>query len=225
MLSFSRKKIAAIETVGETISRHRRNKGLSIDRIAHMISVSPQHLKNLESDAYDSLPPAVYTKNFLYEYAKFLDLSPRTVYDRFLSEKDLYYSTRRPTKETKNVNRNKLVGFILNPKTLKYAGLLCLFILVAGYLLISINNIFSRPELVVSYPLENNLITTERTLELQGVTEREVTLTVNGRQVIYDKNGRFSIQLDLQKGLNIIKIEAKKKHSRENTVYKQIIAE
>jgi hypothetical protein len=225
MSAFHRKKIAAIETVGETLGRHRKHLGLSIEHVSHAIAVSPNHLKNLEKDAYDHLPPAIYTKNFIYEYAKFLSLSPRTVYDRFLSEKNLYYATRRAPQEDTKANRNKLIVFLLGPKTLKYTGLICLFVIIAGYLLFSINNIFSRPELIISYPLENNMITNERTLELQGVTEREVTLTVNGRQVIYDKNGRFSIQIDLQKGLNIIKIEAKKKHSRENTVYKQIIAE
>ena len=75
---------------------------------------------------------------------------------------------------------------------------------------------------MVNQPAEN-LITLENQITIQGYSEKEVSLKINDRPLLSDKQGGFNLTIDLQKGLNIIKISAQKKHSKEQVVYRKII--
>jgi hypothetical protein len=65
--------------------------------------------------------------------------------------------------------------------------------------------------------------TREESVTFSGQSENEAIIKVNDRQIVSNKDGKFLITLDLQKGLNIVKISAKTKHSRENVLYYQIL--
>ena len=93
------------------------------------------------------------------------------------------------------------------------------------YISYGVNRIFSPPELIIKNPSAGNIIVTTSNILIEGVTEKEVELLINNKQVLYDEDGRFSVNLDLQKGLNIIKISSSKKHSKPNIVYKQVVVD
>ena len=67
--------------------------------------------------------------------------------------------------------------------------LIIAFSLVIAYLGVSVNNIFAPPELIIKTPHEQSLITDNRTVQLEGITEKEVALTVNDRPILSDKDG------------------------------------
>ena len=227
MVSFNNKKINAIKTLGERLQEHRRSCGLSLENIAHGTKINVNYLIALEKDNFDKLPSDVYTKNFLRKYAEFLDLNPETVIDIYDQEKDIYFKTKKNVKKQKKENEyliKKIFNFFLKPQFLKYAVTVLVISLLVVYIGWGISKIFTPPRLVINEP-EDSLITAERQVWIRGNTEKEVLLTINGQEIISDKEGSFSDQLDLQKGLNIIKITARKKHSKENVQYLKIIVE
>ena len=73
--------------------------------------------------------------------------------------------------------------------------------------------IFSPPVLEISYPLDGSLVS-EKQITLRGHSAKEVELIVNNKEIFVDDNGNFETIVDLQKGLNLIKITAKKRYSR-----------
>jgi len=225
MVSFQKKKIASIESLGEKLSHHRKEKKISLEQAAKKMQLSAKYLKFLENDDYDNLPAEVYSKNFLKKYAEFLSLNADTVIALFQREKQIYLKTKK--NKTKNHTHfySPLLNLILKPAFLKYTVIFLVFILVLFYLGTSINKIFAPPELIIKHPEQHSIITDQKTIEINGVTEKEVELTINDKQILADNDGRFALWLDLQKGLNLIKITAKKKHSRANTIYRQIIVE
>lgn len=228
MPAFNKKNISTIESLGEKLKQHRQQRGLSIEKAARLMKINTSFLKNLEHDCYDRLPADVYTQKFLQHYANFLFLNPETVINTFKKEKQIYFKLKnsQATKlPTKDLISKKISNFLLNPKTIKYAVFLIIIAIVLIYIGISVNKIFSPPELIIKEPFKPSIITNESSILLSGITEPEVELKINDRQILIDNSGKFEISMDLQKGLNIIKISAKKKHSRPQIVYRQVIVE
>jgi cytoskeletal protein RodZ len=224
MTCFTRKNIDSIESLGEILVRHREYKGVSLERAAAAIQVDPKYLRLLEADDYRNMPEGVYMKNFLKRYADFLNIGANLAILIFEKEKSVYFKTivdRRP-----KIERHPILKRILHyfqPNFLKYYGIAIVSIAVFVYLGLSVNRIFAKPELIIKNPTVENLITAEKSIKIEGVTEREVELFVNSERLLGHANGEFEFTVDLQNGLNVIAIEARKKHSRPNIVYRRII--
>jgi hypothetical protein len=78
------------------------------------------------------------------------------------------------------------------------------------------------PSITLTAP-SDGLVTTDKTLTVQGRTEREVTLLVNGEPVHIDSEGNFSDDLDLRDGLNVIRVVAIRKHGQEAEIVRRVI--
>lgn len=224
MTGFLSKKLIALKTLGEKLQKFRQEKGISIEKAARAINVNAQYLKNIEKDNYDALPADVYTTNILKSYAKLLELNPAIVVDVYNKEKSLYLKIKRGNKVTPISSLMRLSNIFLNPRVLKYAAIAAIIIALGFYLSLEISKIISPPELVIDSPPEN-LITSKNQISIIGHTEKEVSLSINNRPLFSDQDGNFGLELNLQNGLNIIKIAAHKKHSKEQVVYRKIIVE
>ena len=65
------------------------------------------------------------------------------------------------------------------------------------------------PDLIIKEPVKGaSFFTPEKQIEIKGETEPEATVTVNGRFVIVDSEGKFNYPLTLSEGENRIKITA-----------------
>jgi cytoskeletal protein RodZ len=225
MADFSVRKISASETVGEKLRQHRESAGYTINQAARKMNLNPRYLKWIENDEFDKLPSGVYVKKIIGHYATFLSLNPETVFNLFDEQKDLFEKLHRSTK-SKDAPDNwfqKIIKFILSPTTLRYAIFSVIIFAVLAYIGTGVKKIFTPPELIIKNPVQESIITTERSLRLEGITEREVELTINGKQLLCDQNGNFIVDLDLQTGMNMITVSAKKKHSQPRVIYRQII--
>lgn len=223
MVGFQKKKILLIESLGEKLKRIRVEKNLSLEHAAKKMQLNVKYLRLLENDDYDNLPAEVYSTNFLKKYAEFLHLNPNTVVALFQREKQIYFKTKK-IKTDKPANfHQSILNLILKPAFLKYSIIFLILCLVLFYFGVNLSKIFAAPELIIKNPEQPNIITNQKAIEISGVTEKEVNLTINDKQILLNNNGSFSLWLDLQKGLNLIKITAKKKHGKANTAYRQII--
>lgn len=100
---------------------------------------------------------------------------------------------------------------------------LIVFLFIFFYLLFSIKNLFSHPEIIVYSP-EDNFITSEKTVTIKGRVKGEAILKINDQLVTLNKNS-FEETISLISGLNLIKISARKKFGPEKTIFRRIIVE
>ncbi len=85
-------------------------------------------------------------------------------------------------------------------------------------------NLLSPPKLEVLYPAEN-FVSAGRELKILGRVEGGSELSLNNKGIAADSQGWFQVDIDLNKGLNIIKLEAKKSYGRTSVGYRMIIVE
>lgn len=224
MNSFFSKKISSIQTLGEKLTTHRQALGLSQDKAARIININVRYIKLFEKNNYRALPADVYSKNILKRYAELLKLNPHMVIETFNKGELLYQKTQKAKNILKVKWWHKIVNFFLNPRFIKYIIVFIILASIIYYLGWSVNRIIATPPLEIISPSEN-MITTERQIEVIGKTQKEVNVKINNQAILTDIEGNFKITLDLQNNLNIIKISAQKKHSKEQVIYRQVIVE
>lgn len=67
------------EYTGDFLKTIREYKNVTVERMADMTKISKTYIRNIEGDEFSKLPADVYTRGFVYQYAKCLKLNPDLV--------------------------------------------------------------------------------------------------------------------------------------------------
>jgi len=208
------------ETVSEQLRSSRQAKKLKLSLIAKKLNINEKYLTALEKGEYEKLPHGVYGKNFLREYALFLGLDYNQLAADFETEINLIEPKRQKELFSKQVVKKRYL--LAMPKILKNIIIFLIICVCFIYLGYRVNKIISPPFLIINSPAVN-LTTSQTSLEVAGQTEAEANLIINGQAVLTDKGGGFSQIISLKNGINIITITANKKHSRSQTITRQVL--
>ncbi|OGY42771.1 MAG: hypothetical protein A2Y67_02530 [Candidatus Buchananbacteria bacterium RBG_13_39_9] len=206
------------ETLGQVFKRYRETEELKIEQVEKETKISRRMLLALENDDYAILPDEFFTKNIIKIYAQFLTLDPNkllALHDKNIKNyaaKDNLPSKSKPVKE------------ILTPQKVKLILIGAAVLILLGYMVFQINKVFEPPQLIISSP-DKDLAISENYIEISGKTEKEARVFINEKEIFLNYQGEFKAMLDLQKGMNLIKITAIKKMSKENTIYREILVQ
>lgn len=206
------------KTVGEILSETRREQNLTLEEVADITRLRLNHLVALEAGDYENLPGGVYSEKILDTYANFLNLDLTGLKDIFEKESLAGKKIKKGAFLQKISSKN----FIVTPRLIEISIAAIFVLALLTYLGFEINNIFSPPDLFLLGP-ENNLTTEDPTITVSGYTEKEVNVKINDQTIQTDSSGNFNEIISLKTGLNIIKVSASKKRSRENIIYRQVI--
>ena len=69
---------------GDDLKKMRKAAGIELSEINAVTKISASVLKSMEENRIESLPPNVYLKNFLKQYAEMLQIDPQKVIDGYL---------------------------------------------------------------------------------------------------------------------------------------------
>lgn len=75
--------------VGDILRREREKQGLTIADVAEETSIREIYLEAIEKGDYDQLPGDVYTKGFIRNYSKFLQIDGNNLLEQFASERNI----------------------------------------------------------------------------------------------------------------------------------------
>ncbi len=224
MDNFTNKQINPEGTLGQKLIDQRLLLKLDLSVLAEETGVHKKYFRALEEGDYKSLPPEVYSKNFLRKYLKALHLPEKEHVDLFLKEKKSYEAIHGIKKDKKFIEKISLFNLISAPKILRNSLIVIVAAALLGYLAWQINDITAAPHLQINSPQEN--ITTEKSsIIVEGRAEKEASVSINDEGVSSNPEGIFRKELQLQEGINIIKITAKKKYGDETTIYRTVIVE
>jgi len=218
-MAFKVKKIKNHNNLGKKLQEARYKTGLSLKMVARHININKTYLEALENGDWHKLPGEIYAKSFLKRYCQFLKLDPEKIKidfnkTRFL-KRESDYNFRKKT--------NKW-SFLILPRVLKTSLLILITLFILLYLVWQINQIISPPEITLLYPTAD-LATRKSTLIITGQTEKEVKIKINNEEVILNKDNTFKQTINLQPGLNVIKIEGKKKYSKKKMIERKVVYE
>lgn len=223
MVAFRRKKIRGTETLGELLAMNRKEEGLTRASLSEQLHIPEHFLEAIEEDRYDQLPEGLYARRFLEKYAQALTLPLDRVLE--LYEKEVRVTVPQQKKRLASLfSPQKLPKAILTPRIIRAGstGLGVLALLL--YIGTQVAHIMEPPALMVN-PENSNLVLQDHSIVIEGVTDPEAEVMINNKEVVGTQEGHFSETIQLNKGVNILEITAKKKRSDTTTVYRKILVE
>ena len=189
------------ETLGQVFKRYREAEDLKLRQVEKDTKISQRMLLAIENDDYVSLPDELYVKNIIRTYAKYLSLD----YNKLLT---LYEAAKQKATNGKGKKGEaKEMRVYLTPQRVRNGLIVLAILILLIYLGWQISQIFESPDLIIIQPSQD-LIIKENFIEIKGQAEKEARVFINEKEVFLDSQGEFKATLDLQKGLNIIKISA-----------------
>lgn len=209
-------------TLGAKLRALRRGQAVSLGDIERETHVQRAYLDALEHGDYAALPEPIYTRNFIRAYARALNADEKyflELYDEECGRSDLLDPSRLPRQRVKR-------GSFFNLPRAMTAGFMGLFAaVVIGYFGWQWHVMLQAPVVVLDAP-GDGLATTSALLPVTGtITSGEATLTINGEPVVVNADHSFAATVDLQRGLNIITLEAKRRYSHSALIYRRIVFE
>lgn len=219
MTGFTIRKIKSKMSLGEYLKERRESIGYSLDEAAAETEIQKKYLSALEEGRYDFLGGEVYIKEFLKKYGHFLSLNPQNILDIYQKRKNIL--AKRPSQKIKKINLWRLAVF---PFLVRKGIFILVILVILSYLGFKIVKAVSPPLLNLSSP-QDNLITSEHLIFVQGKVDNEAIIEINQQEVFKDNDGSFTEEVPLGKGLNIIEIKAKKKYGRDRVVFRRILVE
>jgi cytoskeletal protein RodZ len=220
---FIKKQLIIQETLGEKLQKVRLGKGWSLDKASEQIKISKCYLQALENSQYDKIPGEIYVKNFLKVYSQKLGLTSKEILKQYQLEKDIvrgknfHYSL-------KEISDAAFSEKIINPRVFKLTIVGLAIIVLTAYLWINIYQIIQPPFLKIYSPTDNITIN-KQVITIKGQSIKETQVIINNQEITLSPDGLFQSSITLRKGLNLIVIKAKRKHSLERKIIRHILVE
>jgi cytoskeletal protein RodZ len=209
------------DSIGNYVKKIREKQGINLEDVSKNIDVNIKYLLAIENGKYEELPKGIYSKIFFKKYINFLGINHKNIVNDFVREQ-----TRNQNFES-NIFFNKVVNWknlLSLPKVIRNLVIFFIIIICLIYLLFYFKNVIAPPHLKVNYPQENQVVNSFL-LNVSGKTEPESEVKINNQLTIIDDDGNFSEDIYLKSGVNTIAITAKKKHSRESSIIRQVLVE
>lgn len=218
MSIFCVKKINQPKHIGKILSKARAKKDLSLILLSQETRIPKNYLEALEKENFSILPlSTVHRLAYIKQLAKFYDLNENCLLNQFTIDNGLADIKKiHPHKKEKYSSMMSLNFLVRN---LVISGLVLIFL---GFLGWQIKGLVKTPELSIYSPQEGQIFY-ENILKIQGETEKECFININGEEIRPTSAGKFEAEIDLSKGVNTITITATKKHGKTTTITRHVV--
>lgn len=208
-----------MKTVGLMLKEGRIAKGMTPIDIEKAIKIREKYILTIEDDNFRALPSPSYAKGFVRNYAEFLGLpidATMAFFRRQMTE--VSKSSLLPTGVAEPLNAPL---FHLTPG--RFMGILVSLLLVI--FMFYLGNQYFRigkvPPLVVSSPRVNEIVKDSRVI-VEGKTDSDATVTINGVSTIVRDDGRFYDRVAVELGVNKIIIVSVSRFGKSTTIEREV---
>ncbi|MEK7175166.1 MAG: helix-turn-helix domain-containing protein [Patescibacteria group bacterium] len=211
-----------------------RRKFLKI-RFSDLVSrtgIPAKHIKKIENGDWFNLPPGVYAKGFLKKYARTIGLDEGEIcfrYEHELAEAVQVLNgesvvSRGYKSNLSGISKLKklpVIDFIFRSSFRKIV-LSALVLIVLTYMSWQFRVVLEKPNLVLSYPLEEDIVVSESKINLAGKTLAGAVVTINNETVYPEADGSFGKDVELLDGLNILEIKTVSRFGKETKITRRV---
>lgn len=218
MSIFCYKKIKPGVRLGEKLNEARLAARLEFKELSNTTHIAVNYLEAIETCNYKKLPKAAaFRRAYIKEFANALNLNAEDCVKQFVAEGGL--------SDAKQVHPHQQISFshfTSISMAIRNGLLIGVVVLFAGYLTWQIRGILQPPRLTLISPQEGEIVT-GLSVAIAGQTEPEVTLKINGQDIMVNEAGAFDTKIDVASGLNTLTFQAIKKHGKISTITRHVV--
>ena len=215
---FKKNKVSRDASLGEELTRLRESKHLTRGALARKTGVAEKYLLAFETNELAVLPSLMYAKKFLSRVRS--ELSGGGNLQTLLRED--WRLTFPKTHTNAFVPRASRRALLVAPRLVRIGAGLIAAVLLFVVLIAQANARLRPPPLTVNLP-EGGFVSHVPSFYLQGKTEPEAAVTVNGAPLLPDRNGKFEDRIDLERGVNQLRIAVSKPQTGEKVLLRYIV--
>lgn len=218
--SFTKKELTPPERVCFRLRALRQEKKVSLEEMERKTKISKKYLQALEECRFRDVPFAsVYQKNFVRSYVDALGVDPEPFLRQYIIEETVKEDKKPNVEQEKEIRRSRWYVF---PSFLRFILIAIPALILIGYLGWQVRRIVTPPTLTIYSPVEG-FITQNNTLVVQGETEPEAQVSINGQEIRNSEKGQFKEEISLSVGVNTLEITVKKKHGKTTTEVRHVV--
>ncbi|MAF80608.1 hypothetical protein CL628_01195 [bacterium] len=203
--------------VGLLLASARRRGNLSLEDASRDIKIPVRHLQGIEEGNLAVFPAEVYARGAFTKYASYLGVLNRAnqrAFQRVLTGAREYVPLRMHTPQS------WWVAFF-TPRWIIAGAIALAAAAVGSYVLWQVSAFVALPELQLAQPVAG--VITNSQVTVSGRADTAAVVEVNGQQAVVDASGRFSTELGLHTGINVIQVTATNAAGRVRTIQKDIL--
>ncbi len=208
-----------MRTVGDILKKARIEKKLEFEEIEKNLRIRKKFLQALEENAWGKLPSLPYIKGFLRNYSSYLGLKPEEMVAVFRRQfREQQKSGLLPKGLSEPLDEPI---FRFTPQIVFAAIIFFFLFFFFGYLFIQYKAYISPPNLIITQPLEGEIIKNDKIM-ISGKTDNDAVVSVNNDKIALTGKGEFSTTLTLLPGVNTIIVESTSKYGKKKTLTRTI---
>lgn len=218
MTVFCYKKATPTLRLSDKIKKTREEQGLALTQVAEISRVPLKYVVAIEDGTFNNLPKArAHRLAYVRELSEALKLPSDECLKQF--ENEAGFDNTASSHPHQDIKLFPFASISIIVRNLIMASMVIFF---AGYLVWQVRGILEPPYLAVFSPSEGYIVNKPKAL-IEGETEKETKLTVNGKEIMVSEQGKFSTEIDLSAGVNTIEISATKKHGKTTSVTRHVV--
>lgn len=221
-MHFQTKNLQKPERVCLRLKNLREQKGISLKEMSDRLKMSTSHIVALEECRSKDLPfAAVYKKKLVKQYCQIVDADYKILVHQFVEEE---LEQQIAPQIRSSVSKKSMNAWYHLPFLFRLGTTLVIAAVFFGYLGLQVKKIVEPPSLDLFSPI-NGMITAESNLQIRGQTDKEVKVTINGKEIKNSEQGIFDETLPLSPGVNTLIIAAEKKHGKTKSETRYVVLE
>ncbi|MEX2008050.1 MAG: helix-turn-helix domain-containing protein [Candidatus Spechtbacterales bacterium] len=206
-------------TLGEKLKQARTEAGFTFRELSEATKVPVNHLRSLEREEFEKLPPPVYTSGFLQRWAKVCGIEVDDVVAQFYREnKFLFQSSAKERPVPKATQQLFFIHFWYVVVGV-FAGVGAL---LAGVFYYSQFDALSTPEIEIVSPAAFSSISHAEWIAIEGEVRAARRVFVGGQEARVEGN-TFRHELSLQEGLNTISITIEGENGQQIEAIRKVL--
>jgi len=210
------KKSVGTMTLGERLKRLRNDRRLGLNDISKATKIPYRYLEYLEDGNYDKLPADVYVKGFLKNCAEIFGIEEHILIRLFEKEKGIRKNLKKRNGEVEDdVKPLNISSFVITPKIMAITVVSLLVLAGIFYLYFEFGSFSNNPRLVILSP-DKNYSTAGNSVIVEGITDNDGKIFINGQPVLVDADGNFRENLTIQSGTSSIEVRAVNRFGKES---------
>jgi cytoskeletal protein RodZ len=204
-----------IKTLKDTLKDEMRAKSVSVAKLAELTGISISHIQALIESNFERLPAAPYVRGYLQKIAEVLEIDADIIWRRYEKESAIKRSGKT---DTLPHNRYALHSVHKGMLWLVAAGIIILIIAIPALV-----DFFGKPSLQIDSPAQETEITTTSPYTVSGnIQNSSDRVFINETEVLVSEQGEFSIQKDLDEGVNTFVIRAQRFLGKSTTITRNV---
>lgn len=203
--------------IGDPLRQARQQMHVTLPEAAAALNIPASQLAALEEGDFSIFAAEIYARGAYLKYAAYVGLDQNQT--QYLILRAL--AAVRQRQILKVHTPYSWFERLVLPRVILVAAISSVGLVVGGYIIWQVQSYVHLPQLVLNSPTQ--AVMKEGVVTVEGKSESEVKVTVNGAQVLLRPDATFSTTLALHPGINIVRIEAENTAGRKRVIQRSVL--